>query len=590
MPVAASRTPSAAMSETLAKRDPAIDGWDTEVIAEQVNAELKVIGGFLAHPDEIDIEQVNALTADGFSCTPLRPTDLEPIPGIKSPTVLRPAWEADQALPTHRLKTGATPSGASPESRAVEGLAAALGDLAAPFEPGADVRVKFKIIGVKAEAASPLQNDLIETEAHYFAVGHSSRGLVQQNANWHCVWTRADPQARPLLKSIQVTDYEEIIGPERGGAIFADCTTAVLGANPSFHEQLLPGLNHWRARLQASLGVDLFGYQGLAIGDVNGDGLDDLFLCQPGGLPNRLYVQNEDGTATDMSAAAGVDLLDRSSAALLIDLDNDGDQDLVVMAYDSVLIYSNDGAGRFSSAAEVAHSSSSSMAAADYDLDGDLDLYLCGYSAPTGRDNTPIPYHDANNGLPNRLLRNDGGWRFTDVTASSGLEVNNRRYSFAASWEDYDNDGDADLYVANDFGRNNLYRNDGGVFTDVAPVAGVEDISAGMGVTWGDYNNDGLMDIYVSNMFSSAGNRVSYQRQFRPGDDDATRALFQRHARGNSLFANLGDGTFRDVSTDAGVTMGRWAWGSRFLDINNDGLQDILVANGYITNEDTGDL
>ncbi|MCH7720248.1 MAG: VCBS repeat-containing protein [Planctomycetes bacterium] len=590
------------MSETLAKRDPAIDGWDTEVITEQVNTQLKVIGGFLAHPDEIDIEQLSALTADGFSCTPLRPTHLQPVPGIESPTVLRPAWAADQAVPIHRLETGATPdtettpeteTSAAPQSqtgvstngpRAVQGLAAALADLAAPFDPAADVHVKFKIIGVKTEA------DLIEIEAHYFAAGHSSRGLVQQNANWHSRWTRADPQSRPLLKWIQVTNYEEIIGPERGGAMFADCTTAVLGANPSFHEQLLPGLNHWRARLQASLGVDLFGYQGLAIGDVNGDGLDDLFLCQPGGLPNRLFVQNEDGTATDVSADAGVDLLDRSSAALLIDLDNDGDQDLVVMAYDSVLIYSNDGTGRFSSAGEVAHSSSSSMAAADYDLDGDLDLYVCGYSAPTGRDNTPIPYHDANNGLPNRLLRNDGGWRFTDVTESSGLQVNNRRYSFAASWEDYDNDGDDDLYVANDFGRNNLYRNDGGVFTDVAPVAGVEDISAGMGVTWGDYNNDGLMDIYVSNMFSSAGNRVSYQRQFRPGDDDSTRALFQRHARGNSLFANLGDGTFRDVSTDAGVTMGRWAWGSRFLDINNDGLEDILVANGYITNDDTGDL
>ena len=124
----------------------------------------------------------------------------------------------------------------------------------------------------------------------------------------------------------------------------------------------------------------------------------------------------------------------------------------------------------------------------------------------------------------------------------------------------------------------------------MAAEAGVEDISAGMSVTWGDYNHDGLMDLYVSNMFSSAGNRVTYQRQFKPAAESDTRAAFQRHARGNSLFENAGDGTFRDVSDDAGVTMGRWAWASLFVDINNDSYEDLLVANGLRTGEDTGDL
>ena len=126
-----------------------------------------------------------------------------------------------------------------------------------------------------------------------------------------------------------------------------------------------------------------------------------------------------------------------------------------------------------------------------------------------------MPYHDANNGVRNYLLENHGSWEFRDVTAQVGLEQNNRRFSYAASWEDFDNDGDPDLYVANDFGRNNLYRNDSGRFVDVAGQAGVEDISAGMSVTWGDYNQDGLLDIYISNMFSSAGNRITYQRQFK---------------------------------------------------------------------------
>ena len=86
---------------------------------------------------------------------------------------------------------------------------------------------------------------------------------------------------------------------------------------------------------------------GVAVGDVNGDGLDDLYVCQPGGLPNRLYVQNADGTATDRSREAGVDWLDLSVSALLVDLDNDGDQDLVIVTDHRLLVSSNDGTGHF---------------------------------------------------------------------------------------------------------------------------------------------------------------------------------------------------------------------------------------------------
>jgi hypothetical protein len=215
---------------------------------------------------------------------------------------------------------------------------------------------------------------------------------------------------------------------------------------------------------------------------------------------------------------------------------------------------------------------------------------------PTDVFANPVPYHDANNGAPNYLLRNDGGFAFTDATRQTGLDQNNTRYSFAAGWEDFDNDGDQDLYVANDFGRNNLYRNNlvptgNATFDDAAAELGAEDVAAGMSVAWGDYNNDGNFDLYVSNMWSSAGNRVAFQRQFKPGASPDAIALLQRHARGNTLFENPGGGRpFRDLSVEAGVTMGRWAWGSLFADLNNDGWEDLYVVNGFMSSPQSGDL
>ncbi|MEZ5300141.1 MAG: VCBS repeat-containing protein [Verrucomicrobiales bacterium] len=176
------------------------------------------------------------------------------------------------------------------------------------------------------------------------------------------------------------------------------------------------------------------------------------------------------------------------------------------------------------------------------------------------------------------------------------LDENNHRFSYAASWEDIDDDGDLDLYVANDFGRNSLYQNIAPIgkppqFRDIAAESGTEDIAAGMSAAWGDYDADGRMDLYVANMFSSAGNRIVRQGRFLGGSGDgATRGAFLRHARGNSLFRNLGGARFADVSEQAGVTLGRWAWSSLFGDFNNDGYDDLFVANGFITQEDTGDL
>jgi len=138
----------------------------------------------------------------------------------------------------------------------------------------------------------------------------------------------------------------------------------------------------WARTLTKIDDMHFAGHHGIAIGDANGDGLDDLYVCDCGGLPNRLYLQNPEGTTRDISAQAGVDWLESSKSALFLDLDNDGDQDLVVATVALVLVLENDGKANFSRRSEILGiSNPHSLSAADYDSDGDLDLFVCNYLA-----------------------------------------------------------------------------------------------------------------------------------------------------------------------------------------------------------------
>ncbi len=567
----------ASLRQRIAAVDPSVDGWESEVRASAALEQLERIAGFLEAPGADPAAALAGIAAETFETYPL---------GSASPEVLF----ADGAVRVAR-------PGKVFDPVVLEDLGSALESLKSALRGASDVHAKFKIVEVSdVDTGRQARRRILlgpgfMTEALLLVKASRTDGALQINSRWSCSWQAGATGEPPRLQEIIRLDHEEIHGPQGGGTLFADCTEAVLGSNPAFHEQLLPGLPYWRARLDTRLGLPLLGHAaGIAIGDVDGDGLEDLYLCQPGGLPNKLFLHRPDGTAVDRSAESGVDFLDFSRSALLVDLDGDGDRDLAVTVVDKLLLLANDGQAHFWLEAALPAADTTSLAAADIDLDSDLDLYVCAYASPYDHSALPVPYHDANNGRPNVLFENKGDWIFVDATAERGLDQNNRRFSFAAAFEDHDLDGDPDLYVANDFGRNNLYRNDGGKFVDVAAAAGVEDVSAGMGVTWGDHDGDGRFDLYVSNMYSSAGNRIAYQRRFQQEAEEPVRALYRRHAHGNTLFRNSGDGTFADVTEQAGVAMGRWAWGALFLDLNSDGWQDLFSPNGFITEERSEDL
>ena len=554
------------------------DDWDTETLSGQIIERLLPVQSALEAEEEIGVLPV---ADDELVCGHLRPENLK--------VIFRDNGFVVRRMPDSETAPGTAFRGRSGFSTALESLAESL---------GTDKKVKVKVVRIKKVT------NALAVQIRYEASGKKADTRVQQTAEWHCRWNLPSSTKDELnLARLEVKQFEEIDFDHSGAKLFVDCTESALRHNDCYARQVLPGINHWLRRIPREF-LNQFGHHGLAIGDVNGDGLDDLYICDAGGLPNRLYVQQPDGTARDMSASAAVDFLEDSTGALLVDLDNDGDQDLVVATDPVVHIAENDGSGKFTLQNEIqVNTDTFSLSACDFDIDGDLDIYVCGYDvrrrAPSNQGLPfPTPYHDANNGGRNLLLRNEGDLQFTDVTASVGLDVNNSRFSIAAGWEDFDNDGDQDLYVANDFGRNNLYRNESTPegqrrFRDIAEAAGVQDHASGMSVAWSDYNRDGSMDLYVGNMYSAAGNRVTYQRQFSDGVAPGTVASLRRMARGNSLFANFSDTSkplFHDVSLKEAVNVGRWAWSSRFADFSNDGWPDIIVANGYLTNEKPDDL
>ncbi|MGH9503997.1 MAG: FG-GAP-like repeat-containing protein [Terriglobales bacterium] len=460
------------------------------------------------------------------------------------------------------------------------------------------ITAEFQVTGI--DAGSTLYSALrvpsrLRTVVRYELVGAARDFYREQRVGqWELEW-EASAAGEYRLRRWQPGDETQ---SRSAAPVFVDIAAQAFAGNASYSSQLLRGVDYWRTVLDVACGIDIYGHNGVSIGDIDDDGFDDLYICQPAGLPNRLYRNRGDGTFEDITEASGVGILENTVCALFADFDNDGRQDLIVVRTDGPLLFVNQGGGKFRQKpdafkfARPPQGTFTGAAVADYDRDGWLDIYFCLYLyyQGTGQYKYPSPYYDAENGPPNFMMRNQRDGSFRDVTAETGLDKNNTRYSFCCGWSDYNRDGWPDLYVVNDFGRKNLYRNNGdGTFTDVAAAAGVEDVGAGMGVCWLDYDNDGAEDLYVADMWSAAGTRISSQEIFQKEAPEAVRALYRKHARGNSLFQASGAG-FQDTGAAAGVEMGRWAWSSDAWDFDHDGFPDLYVANGMVSGPSRDDL
>ncbi len=435
----------------------------------------------------------------------------------------------------------------------------------------------------------------LRTRVRYELVGSGPGFHREQRVGWwNLEWEPAPDQYR--LRSCQSTEETR---SRSAKPWFEDIAPQAFARASSYREQMLRGIDDWRTVLDGACGIDIYGHNGVSVGDIDGDGYDDLYVCQPAGLPNRLYRNRGDGTFEDITESSGVGLLENTACAIFADFSNAGRQDLIVVRASGPLLFLNQGGGKFRlkpnafQFANPPQGTFTGAAAADYDRDGWLDIYFCLYVYYQGADQYkyPAPYYAAENGPPNFMLHNNRDGTFRDVTAQTGLNQNNTRYSFCCGWGDYNRDGWPDLYVVNDFGRKNLYRNNGdGTFTDVASQAGVEDVGAGMGVCWFDYDNDGYEDLYVADMWTAAGERISTQEIFHKDAPEATRALYRKHAMGNSLFRNRGDGTFQDATARSGTGIGRWAWSSDAWDFDHDGFPDLYIVNGMVSGAVRDDL
>ena len=404
---------SEAVEPFLKQLEPGNDGFPLERQAAELDARLRELSDALRGGRDRAADVTKGLLDPGFRGARLVPIE---------------AAEASQApLDVKRAKD--LPRDPTLDARAFGA------ELRRLIDDVRDVAVaEFLITAIEPEGPADSPSGL-RTTVRYDIVGAGTKAYrVEHVGEWEMGWRRNASG----WQVVRWTATSHLVSRARQ-PVFTEITAAALGGNDSFRRQLNIDLDSWMATFDSVLTRDSNGHQGVSVGDADGDGLDDLYVAQPAGLPNRLYRNRGDSTFEDITDQAGVGVLDDTAQSLFVDVDNDGDQDLVVATSTNPLLFINDGKGHFTLVPDAFRFARplqgvlTSITMADYDRDGFLDLYLCVYSyffgAGEDKAGTPAPYYDARNGPPGVLFRNDGHGRFVDATAGRGSRRRQRSLS-----------------------------------------------------------------------------------------------------------------------------------------------------------------
>lgn len=473
---------------------------------------------------------------------------------------------------------------------------------------------------VKGEFLSDSQDEYAAEVAFHAVVRTQSKKWKERYSSYQVHWSRKDGQ----YEMGDWTVLREVDKPEVSRKYFRDRMVEALPDLPtrrrltlSEHRRALSyhySTNKKMAPSQDFEPISMGFKPAVSVVDVDNDGWDDVYIMVR--LGKNLFLHNQgNGTFVEKASALELSLPGKSTCGIFADFDNDGDPDLMLGRSIERMTYLENVGGRFRVVQQKKTDLpylATSLAAADYDGDGLLDLYVTtyrrgnltgsipGFVGEEGTDWTAkyLPADEARifrqkyqksrqgshggfldqTGPPNWLLKNMGGGQFERV--QSKAPISSWKNSLQATWGDFDEDGDPDLAVANDWSVDHLFRNDGKEgFVDIASEAGLGLMGFGMGACWGDYDGDGRDDLFITNMFSKAGQRVL--GDFAEVDPD-----FVEAASGNFLYRQNG-GKFEQLAGYGGskipVARSGWSWGGQFVDIDNDRDLDIHVLSGYFT-------